>query len=66
MRVVPCSGSVTQHLLTAYLNSMLMVILAQFCSKSTAGGAIGAFNILQSHAPWKARDFSLWSVYLSS
>ena len=52
---VPCSGSVTQHLLTAYLNSMLMVILAQFCSKSLIGGAIGGFCILQSHPPWRVK-----------
>lgn len=52
VRVVPCSGSVAQHLLTAYMRSMLMVLLAQFCSKSVEGGGDCALKLFQKSEPW--------------
>ena len=51
IRMIPCSGSVRQHMLTAYVRSFLMVLLAQFCSKGISGGGSGAAKLVCKSPP---------------
>ena len=53
MRLVPCSGSVQQHLLTSYLQSLLSVLLAQFSQKRLTGGSKGVLALASESVPIK-------------
>ena len=53
IRLVPCSGSVQQHLLTSYLQSLLAVLLAQFSHKKLKGGMTGVVHLAQNSVPLK-------------
>jgi len=48
LRLVPCSGSVQQHLLTSYLQSLLAVLLAQFSTKRMTGGMTGVVQLAKN------------------
>lgn len=53
IRLVPCSGSVQQHLLTSYLQSLLAVLLAQFSNKKMKGGMAGVVQLARESVPLK-------------
>lgn len=53
IRLVPCSGSVQQHLLTSYLQSLLAVLLAQFSNKKMKGGMAGVVQLAKESVPLK-------------
>lgn len=53
MRLVPCSGSVSQHLLTSYMQSLLSVLLAQFSYKRLSGGMTGVVALVKNSVPIK-------------
>ena len=60
LRLVPCSGSVQQHLLTSYLNSMLAVLLSQFSRKRIKGGMTGVVELAKNNTAIKARGHCLY------
>ena len=51
LHLVPCSGSVAQHLLTSYLRSLLVVMVAQFSHKRIKGGMTGVVQLAQRCKP---------------
>ena len=53
MRLIPCSGSVQQHLLTSYLQALLSVLLAQFSRKRLNGGMKGVVALASESVPIK-------------
>ena len=53
LRLVPCSGSVQQHLLTSYLQSLLAMLLAQFSKKRMMGGMTGVVQLVKYNQPIK-------------
>ena len=55
LRLVPCSGSVQQHLLTSYLKSLLAVLLTQFSRKRIKGGMTGVVELAKQNTAIKAR-----------
>lgn len=60
MRLLPCTGSVQQHLLTSYLRSLLTVLLAQFSNKRLSGGMAGVLTLVQESVPIKV---SFWDSF---
>ena len=55
IRLVPCSGSVQQHLLTSYLQSLLAVLVAQFTNKKMKGGMAGVVQLAKESIPLKVK-----------
>lgn len=55
IRLVPCSGSVQQHLLTSYLQSLLAVLVAQFTNKKMKGGMAGVVQLAKESLPLKVQ-----------
>ena len=58
IRLVPCSGSVQQHLLTSYLQSLLAVLVAQFTNKKMKGGMAGVVQLAKESLPLKVPSSS--------
>lgn len=52
-RLIPCGGSVNQHLLTSYLQSLLAVLTAQFTNKKMKGGMSGVVQLARESVPIK-------------
>lgn len=69
-RLVPCvclSGSIQQHLLTSYLDTLLGVMLAQFQAKFIKGGMRGVIDLIKDNEALKVRflNMSLASLLAS-
>lgn len=63
VRLVPCSGSVQQHLLTSYLRSLLAMLLSQFSAKRLKGGMTGVVHLARDNTALKVRIMgSLYTV----
>ena len=65
LHLVPCSGSVAQHLLTSYMRSLLMVMVAQFSHKRIKGGMTGVVQLAQRCRPIQVPT-SFWSNSFSA
>lgn len=51
LRLIPCSGSLQQHLLTSYLQSIIAVLLAQFApSKMPSGDMLAVLRLIRSNS----------------